>query len=167
MKHNFTCTDGNIILRPLSRSDSEQYRLLRNQENNRHCFIFSDPISSEAQKNWYENYLLEKGDYMFAIYSQDDHFLGGAALYHFSTNSAEFGRIVIDEKYAGKGVGYRALSLLCQLAKEQMGLSMLHLEVFADNQPAKRLYEKAGFLLKRKYPSPKPSQELLYMEKLL
>ena len=168
MKHNYTCTNGDIELCPLSEHDSEQYRQLRNLENNRKWFLFSGMITKEAQKTWYDNYLKRENDYMFSIYNQTGQFLGGAALYDITRDSAEFGRILVNRAAAGKsGTGYQALMLLCQLAKKELSLRMLHLEVFEDNLPARKLYEKAGFVYKKQYASSDSEKILHYMEKML
>lgn len=168
MKHDYTCTDGNITLYPLSESDSELYRQLRNQEQNRNCFLFSGIITEEAQQQWYADYLEKPNDYMFSIYNQKGQFLGGAALYDIAETSAEFGRIIIDKTAARKkGIGCQVLLLLCALAKEQLHLNMLHLEVFEDNLPAYRTYEKAGFQPQKRYPSTDNRRILVYMEKNL
>lgn len=168
MKHTLTCHDGGIILRPLSPEDSERYRILRNQEHNRHWFFFSDIISREAQEVWYQSYLGKKDEYMFSIYNTDDIFLGGAALYHLIDKTAEFGRLIVDRPAAGQGgVGARSLLLLCDLAKNQLGLTRLHLEVYEDNLPAVKTYEKAGFVLKKCSPAPDGTRSIHYMEKIL
>lgn len=168
MKHTFTCSDKDVTLRPLSCEDSEKYRQLRNQEQNRRCFFYSDRITKNAQQKWYDNYLKKENDYMFSVYNHNGQFLGGAALYDMQTDHAEFGRLLIDRTAAGQGgTGYQVLMLLCQLAKEQFHLSYLHLELFEDNLPAKKTYEKAGFVCKKRYLSPDGARYLNYMEKIL
>lgn len=168
MKHPFTCTDGDIELRPLSAKDSELYRQLRNQEHNRSCFLFSGTITKEGQQQWYENYLKKPNDYMFSIYNQKGQFLGGAALYDIAETSAEFGRILIDKTAAGKkGIGCQTLLLLCDFARKQLGLKALHLEVFKDNLPAVKTYEKVGFQVLKCYPHSDTGKMLYYMEKNL
>lgn len=157
-----------MLLCPLSPEDSEKYRRLRNHECNRRCFLFSGIITADAQRSWYGNYLKKDDDYMFSIYNQTGQFLGGAALYNIQADTAEFGRLLIDRTTAGKGgTGRRVLMLLCRLAKEQLRLSRLHLEVFEDNLPAKKTYEKSGFICKKRYLSPDGTRYLNYMEKIL
>ena len=168
MDHTFTCTNGEIRLSPFSAGDSEKYRQLRNKEYNRNCFFFSGVITMEAQRNWYNNYLKKENDYMFSVYDQTGQFLGGAALYDMQKDTAEFGRLLIDRTAAGKsGIGYQVLMLLCRLAKEQFHLSYLHLELFEDNIPARKTYEKAGFVCKKRYLPPNGTRYLNYMEKIL
>lgn len=52
--------------------------------------------------------------------------------------------IIVDPKLRGKGVGTDLLSTLLHVGKEQLGLTMAHLEVYEGN-PAIRLYERLGF----------------------
>lgn len=165
MEHTLTAADSVIALRPLSAEDSERYRLLRNQDRNRVCFFYSEIITPEAQRKWYRQYLTATDDYMFSVYDKEERFLGGAALYHIEAGSAEFGRLLIDRDANGKGTGLRVLSLLCGLAAQRFGLSLLHLEVYEDNLPARKTYEKAGFTVQKRYPFPGTDRCLLYMEK--
>ncbi len=168
MEHTFTCTDGTILLRPLTPADSESYRLLRNREQNRRCFFYSAPISARAQQEWYQNYLKKENDYMFAVCDADGAFLGGAALYDVTGDTAEFGRLIIDKEAAGRGgCGVQALLLLCTFARETLHLTGLHLEVYKDNLPALKTYEKAGFLTRKQYPAPDGMRDICYMETLL
>jgi ribosomal protein S18 acetylase RimI-like enzyme len=52
--------------------------------------------------------------------------------------------IIVDENYRGKGVGTKLLQDLIDLAKNQLGIQILHLEVYEGN-PAIGLYKKFGF----------------------
>ena len=105
---------------------------------------------------------------MFSIYNQKGQFLGGAALYDIAETSAEFGRIIIDKTAAcKKGIGCQVLLLLCRFARDQFHLQSLHLEVFEDNLPAVKTYEKAGFQKQESYPSSDSNRNLVYMEKNL
>lgn len=53
--------------------------------------------------------------------------------------------IIVDRAYRNSGIGTRLLASLETLAKEAFGIEILHLEVYEGN-PAKRLYERAGFV---------------------
>ncbi len=52
--------------------------------------------------------------------------------------------IVVKGDYRGKGIGTKLLDALTILAIEKYKIELLHLEVYANN-PAIRLYERAGF----------------------
>lgn len=168
MEHTCTCRDDSICLCPLSAEDSERYRLLRNREENRRCFFFSGIITREAQQKWYAQYLKRENDYMFSVYTLSGIFLGGAALYDIKEDTAEFGRLLIDREAAGRGgVGAQTLSLLCTLARDELKLTSLHLELYADNLSALKTYEKLGFLFRKQYPAPDGVRYMNYMEKFL
>lgn len=150
MKHKFIISKNGYILRPLEFKDIEFLRALRNKEQNRYCFLYGEIISEEQQQKWYKAYLEKSGDYMFAIFKENtlDQFLGAVAIYNFNNenNSAEFGRIVLDKiKLTESGVGTLVTSEVCNFSFKQFNLSEIVLEVFEDNIPAVKTYEKVGF----------------------
>lgn len=150
MKHEFIISKNGYILKPLELHYIDSLRLLRNKDHNRSCFLYSEIISEEQQRKWYEGYLEKAGDYMFAIFKENrlDEFLGAVAIYNFNNknNSAEFGRIVLDKtKLTERGIGMLVTSEVCNFAFKQFNLSEIILEVFEDNIAAFKTYEKVGF----------------------
>lgn len=146
MKHNLQVQSGNILICPMTSDDSEQYRRIRNQDENRRWFVDSKIISSEVQRNWFDNYLKKSDEYMFSIYSSKL-FVGGCSLYCIDkhTRSAEFGRIAIDTVQKGKGYGYEATLGTLKISRELLGLDTVRLFVKKDNVAAIKTYLKAGF----------------------
>ena len=59
-------------------------------------------------------------------------------------HSATFGMGVHDD-WQGKGVGTALLAACIDLADNWLNIMRLYLEVYTDNEPAIRLYEKFGF----------------------
>lgn len=53
--------------------------------------------------------------------------------------------IIGDDEKRGQGLGTRLMKSLMRLAKERFGIELLQLEVYEGN-PAKRLYERLGFI---------------------
>jgi RimJ/RimL family protein N-acetyltransferase len=51
----------------------------------------------------------------------------------------------IEESHRKQGLGQRLIETAIEWAKKQPSLDWLDLNVFAHNEPAKRLYEKCGF----------------------
>lgn len=150
MKHEFIISKNGYILKPLELKDIEALRVLRNKDQNRTCFLYSEIISEEQQQKWYKGYLEKAGDYMFAIFKENrpDDFLGALAIYNFNNenNSAEFGRIVLDKtKLTGSGIGTLVTSEICNFSFKQFNLNEILLEVFEDNIAAVKTYEKVGF----------------------
>jgi diamine N-acetyltransferase len=61
--------------------------------------------------------------------------------------SAEFGIMIGEKEYWGKGYGTEAVRLLTQYGFNTLNLNRIFLRVFEDNHRAIRAYEKAGFTL--------------------
>lgn len=146
MKHNLQVQSGNILICPMTSDDSEQYRRIRNQNENRKWFVDSKTISSEVQRTWFNGYLEKSDEYMFSIYSSGI-LVGGCSLYCVDKRirSAEFGRIAIDTNQQGKGYGYEATLGTLKISKDMLGLESVRLFVKKDNTVAIKTYLKAGF----------------------
>lgn len=166
MNHTYSTSYSDIYLTPMTKEESQLYRVLRNVPDIRKCFIYSEEISEEAQNIWYNRYLNTDNDFMFSIYTSDNTFIGGCALYDFNNFTAEFGRVLIDRKFAGNGYACKALLALCGLASDSFKLKSLHLEGLSDNLPALKSYSKAGFIRKGSRLLP-DERVLIYMEKEL
>lgn len=145
MKHNYSDYTDEIELRPMVFSDIEAMRQLRNQ--NRKYFLCSDKITSTDQQRWYNRYLETPDDYMFSIFQQK-RWIGAVALYNikYEERIAEFGRLmIVKSTVVRKGLGTVATICACKIGFEQLGLSKIYLEVYEDNLPAIKTYERAGF----------------------
>lgn len=144
---------GNIVeyegihVRLLSEFDIETLRTLRNKDKNRINFIYQKEISHKEQSAWYDSYCKNDRDYMYSIIRKSDNALiGFAALYNINHDEAEFGRLLVDkEKYKQPGLGTYILKHLISIAKEELHLKKLTLEVFSDNTPALTIYSRCGF----------------------
>lgn len=147
MRHDYLQSGGRIDLRPLSEEDAQKMRLLRNR--NTKSFLDSAQITEDAQKAWYQKYLEKPGDYMFSVYlSGTEQWVGAVGIYGVDqeAKSAEFGRILIDKEAAQMGgLGVDTTLAACRFAFDQLGMDAVYLDVFTDNIPAVRTYEKAGF----------------------
>lgn len=82
----------------------------------------------------------------FAIADEDDEYLGTISLKNFDIESlnAEYS-IATRKKANGVGIAFEASRLLLDRAFNDYGLHRVYLNVFSDNIPAIRLYEKCGF----------------------
>jgi putative acetyltransferase len=60
---------------------------------------------------------------------------------------AHIGEIImgVDDNYVGRGIGSTILAALLDVADNWRGLSRVELTVYADNEPAIRLYSRHGF----------------------
>lgn len=107
------------------------------------------PMTEDAQREWYERAAKSDGDFSFAIRTlDDDALIGNCGLYGIShkNGSAEFGIVIGEKGYWGRGFGTDATRVLLRFAFWELNLHRVELEVFAFNERAIRAYEKAGFV---------------------
>ena len=67
-------------------------------------------------------------------------------------HSVHLGRFVIDPARTGRGIGGLALRKLCRELFRDAEVDAVTLNVYTDNAPARRCYEKCGFRVKEVYP---------------
>lgn len=147
MRHDFYYRNGDIELRPMTYEDSQKYRLLRNQEQNRLCFFYQGLLSAEEQRSWYEKYEKDDTDIMFAFYFKNV-FAGGNAIYHIDREKgcAEYGRLLVDKiNFPVKGLGSAITYGASEIACKDLGLSMIYAEIYESNLPSMHACLKAGF----------------------
>lgn len=151
-KDGLLIRDERIILRSLNREDSERYRVLRNQEENRKCFFTNAIISEEDQQKWFERYYMDHDEYMFSIYERNsERYLGAVALYHIDAvnKRAEIGRIIVDRSVAaGKGYGRDAIRCMVEWGRENLGIKTFYAQIYKDNLPSTKAFLGCGFVEK-------------------
>lgn len=147
MNHKYCAESETTLIRPLHQEDIEKLRVWRNDPQ-LSKFLSSVPfITEEMQKQWFDRYLSDLDTLFFAVVDKTSNkHVGSVAIYGFKDNSCEIGRIVIgDSSSHGKGIGYGSLLLAMAVAIQVLGIHTITLDVHEDNEPAKRIYEKAGF----------------------
>ncbi len=140
-----------VRLRLLSRADLGRTLDWRNRDENRRWFLHADPIAMEQHLGWFEGYSGRDDDFVFVVedLEADGAPVGQVALYRidWGRKDAEFGRLLIGEPTArGKGLGLKATLAVLDLGFGAWGLDRIHLEVFAHNERAIRIYRDCGFL---------------------
>lgn len=151
MKKQVKFESHEIILKLMTENENQKYCAIRNRVENRKWFTDGNVLSEQEQENWFKQYLVKESDYMFSIYNMQGDFLGGNAIYHidFVQGIAEYGRLLKDTAVMyTKGTGYLATMAAIAIAKEQLQLQQLYLEVYQDNLVAVKIYERAGFEIK-------------------
>ncbi|KON90072.1 diamine acetyltransferase [Sporosarcina globispora] len=80
-----------------------------------------------------------------AIYD-DEEIIGFAMYGSFGPNKDTWiDRIMIDEKYQGKGLGKIAMKKLIDIVSKEYGVSVIYLSIIEENRIAQSLYESMGF----------------------
>lgn len=150
--------ENNLVRLRLLQADDLAYTLAwRNQEQIRGWFFYDRLITAEQHQAWFDAYRLKDDDFVFIIEDRSNQKpIGQVALYHidWETQRCEFGRLMIGEAAAaGKGLALAATRLSLEIAFKDLGLKEVYLEVYGDNLRAIAVYQKAGFVLRERYPA--------------
>ncbi|MER8184802.1 GNAT family protein [Kitasatospora sp. NPDC094015] len=89
------------------------------------------------------------GDVLYGVEAQADGRLIGLVRLHGAepeTGGAEIDIYLGEKEYWGGGYGTDAMRTMCRYGFEQMRLHRIQLTVVAENEPARHLYRKLGFV---------------------
>lgn len=107
-------------------------------------------INLDVDIGWYENYMNNRANAVrCAITAADnDEILGLISLVsiNYINQSAELHIMIGDEKNCGKGIGTFAVKEMLNHAFNNMNLRRVELSLLEDNDRARHLYEKSGFV---------------------
>ncbi len=149
MNHNYEYSFKNVYLRPLSINDIEILREWRNDSENSSFLSKRPQISKEMQLKWFESYLEDEDQILFAIeeYRDLNRFVGCLGLYHFDEDKCLFGKLLLGDKEAhGRRVGLNATIAATKVAFEFLNMKQVDLFVYPDNRAARAIYQQAGFI---------------------
>lgn len=107
------------------------------------------PKSNEDSERWYEDVQKAENLHEFSIRTlSGSEVIGSCGLFDINqrNRSAEFGIVIGESDYWGKGYGSDATKITLRFAFEELGLNRVFLDVLATNPRAIRSYEKAGFV---------------------
>lgn len=139
-----------VVLRPITDADTDHIVNWRNTPSVMQNFIFRQKFTPEMHRNWLATkvatgqvvqYIIEEkatGRPVGSVYYRDvDH----------GNHSAEYGIFIGEPDARGKGFGTETARLFTEFGFRQLGLHRISLRLLAENLPARRSYEKAGFVL--------------------
>jgi RimJ/RimL family protein N-acetyltransferase len=143
-----------VRLRPIERDDLPRFvAWFADPEVRAHLALFL-PLSRAQEERWYESTLAQpQEEQPFAIDARLDEarwqHVGAAGLQNLQwrNRGTEIGLVVGDRSFWGKGLGTEATALLVRFAFDTLNLHRVALRVYEDNAPARRVYEKVGFVL--------------------
>ena len=153
-------TPAAFAARPLAWTDIPTLAALETE-------LFADDAWSE-QTWWSELAGRPRRDYVVVTTATDPNRIVGYAGLDVGGEVADLMTIAVAPAAQGSGLGRHLLSLVESLARDG-GASYLMLEVRDDNEPAKKLYERAGFetlTVRRRYYQP-GDVDALVMRKIL
>jgi RimJ/RimL family protein N-acetyltransferase len=107
-------------------------------------------ITEEMQRRWYESYLENENDLVFAIEETDElkRVVGSLSLYDWDkeNNTVEIGRIQIGDSGAhGKGIGRKTLVMAMKIAFRKLGITKIVASVHPNNIQAYKNDMAIGF----------------------
>ena len=149
------CQNG-ILLREIEYSDTEQIVRWRNQDAVRLRFIDQRLFTSASHEAWLKNYVETGRVKQFIICvlkdgmpDREENYEPVGSVYFRDIDEthrkAEYGIFIGEESARGKGVGSRTARLMLRYGFETLHFHRIFLRVYADNLPAIRSYEHAGF----------------------
>lgn len=137
-----------IYLRPMDAGDTDNIIRWRNTDRVRRNFIYQKPFTREGHENWIRT-MIEPGKAIQFIIcmKENDRPVGSVYLRDIDRNHnrAEYGIFIGEEDASGKGYGTQAAEIMIRYAFEEEKLHKVMLRVLAENKPAIKSYEKAGF----------------------
>ena len=109
-------------------------------------FLFRKKLSSAEHRRWFENYLQDRSQKIFAIYYNNLH-VGNVGLKHIDqvNNNAETWIYLGESSVKGKGVGVMAYRQLFDNYCTEFHKIYAHIAAF--NSSSAKMYQKAGFAL--------------------
>jgi len=136
-------------------ASSEYCRWLNDQEVNEYLETREAAIP-ELKK--YIKEKLESEDCLFfgIFYKENDKHIGNLKLELTGEGkkSVDYGIMIGDKNYWGKGIGTEATRLILNFSFNKLNADTVELSVLADNKAAIRIYEKTGFkIIERKIKS--------------
>jgi diamine N-acetyltransferase len=137
-----------VVLRPLEERDLELTLSWRNRDEARRWFKNANMVETDAHRAWFDRYLAKSDDFTFIVeHVATGAAIGQAAIYDvdLGTRRAEVGRFLVAPEWAGRGLMKQACLATIDIAREQLFLKALYLEVFVTNLRAIAVYRACGF----------------------
>ncbi len=149
MHHPFLVGDL-VYLRRFERGDitDRYFQWFNDAEVTRYMVNGAVPNRPEDVESFFERMSRSANDVVFAIVDlATEHHIGNTAIHNIDwiRRLGEFGIIVGEKAYWGKGYGTEATRLVVGFAFDRLNLNKVWLGVHADHPGAIRAYEKVGF----------------------
>ncbi|CAL9458804.1 GNAT family N-acetyltransferase [Streptomyces hyderabadensis] len=143
-------TGDKTVLRPFTTEDADvMWEIINDPEVVRFTFEPSTELTLDRLRSWYGVRTADPDRLDLAVTDRaTGELVGEVVLYEWdpSARSCTF-RTLMGPRGRGRGLGSEATRLVVGHAFEQVGLHRVQLEVYADNPRARRVYEKAGFVV--------------------
>jgi RimJ/RimL family protein N-acetyltransferase len=143
-------TGEKTILRPFTAADADvMWEIVNDPEVVRFTFEPTTALTLGGLRSWYGVRTADPDRLDLAVTDRETgELVGEVVLYEWdpAARGCTF-RTLVGPRGRGRGLGSEATRLIVGHAFEQVGLHRVQLEVYADNPRARRVYEKAGFVV--------------------
>lgn len=138
-----------VRLIPLDRRHLDRTRDWANDPQLMMLMGRADHISVAEHDRWFAALSSRDDCSYFAIEVVDGQHVGNVWLWEIDRRhrKAELRIVIGDPAARGKGLGSDAIDKLCRHGFDEIGLHRIYAYVLAMNPPARRAFERAGFLL--------------------
>ena len=142
-----------IRLRGVERADLPKFHEWVNDPEVNEGLAVYLPMSMLDEENWLEGASRrdqEQKPLSIDIKDGNDwRLIGNCAFFDIEwiPRTAEFGILIGDKSVWNQGYGTETVELILQHGFETLNLNRIHLKVYSTNPRARRVYEKAGFIL--------------------
>ena len=142
-----------VLLRPFKRSDITNFLKWFNDPEVTQYLVFYLPMTEMAEEKWVEGAAdrIQAGtDVYFVIEAIDGDStkpIGNIGLHGINPKDhrADFGIVIGEKDYWGKGYGTEATRLILEYGFQQLNLHRISSYAFAFNERSIRLHKKVGF----------------------
>ncbi|MBR0164221.1 MAG: GNAT family N-acetyltransferase [Lachnospiraceae bacterium] len=143
-------TTDPVTLTPVTEQDTEDILRWRNASFVKEHFILRDDLTAEGHARWLTEQIGTGKAVQFVIREPSGRGIGSVYLrdVDHEKKQAEYGVFIGEQDALGKGYGAWACKKMLSYAFDTMGLKIVYLRVYADNDAAIGSYKKAGFVEK-------------------
>lgn len=140
-----------VSLRPLTENDTANIVKWRNSDSVRKNLYTQTILTSEQHLNYYRN-TVQAGkcvQYIISVIENGKNLDIGTAFIKnidWANRKGEFGMFIGENSFRGKGYAAPVVQKILEIAFSKLMLHRVYLSVMADNVPAIKTYERAGFL---------------------
>lgn len=131
-----------ICLRPISINDTQFILELRNNLDDSLSFFSDYPLYDFEHNNWIRN--KEKDIDMIIEFKGEKAGRIRMTNFDYRNQKCEFG-IHLKKEFRGKGISYRASTLLIEYVFKNLPIRKIYLHTLEDNKRAVEFFQKLGF----------------------
>lgn len=137
-----------MTLRAVEYEDLDMMQdMLNDSEMEKLIVGWSLPVSSAAQRKWFETSMSDKTNLRFVIETEEGESIGIATLSNidWKNRRATHGMKLQNKKNRHKGIGTDVVMAIMRYAFDELNLHRLDGSWFMDNVPSQKMYTKCGW----------------------